>query len=252
MPAPNTKKYVTTKAVSDAPRAGAPIGEADSAVRSSPYTVYGCRPTSVTTQPASIAIKPDGSGDVTDTHVAWSNRKGPAIPSPIIRDELLFTVSDRGGIVSCLNAKTGDEIWKKRISGNHWASPIYAGGKLYCTSKTGEVAVMNASREMPEFVSKSRLKAQFIASPAVAGSSLLLRSTSHLYCVASGYQRTEEQVAGDVYPDGKAMAKGKPKAKAKGDGRMMSLKVKLGEMIKSGKLTTEEAVELYNAANGKD
>ena len=204
------------------------------------------------------AIKPDGQGDVTDSHVAWSNRRGPSIPSPIIREGMMFAVSDKGGIVRCLNAKTGEEIWKSRISGNHWASPIYANGRLYFSSKSGEVAVINAAVEGPGEPKKSRLRAEFIASPAVAGSSLLLRSTSHLYCVANGHSRTEQQVAADVYPDNsyaaklKGDGKGGGKGQSNGDARSMALKMKLGELVKSGKLTLEEATELYNAANGKN
>ncbi len=197
-----------------------------------------------------LAIDPTGRGDVTSSHVAWSSKRGPAIPSPIIRKDLMFTVSDKGGIVSCLNAKTGEEVWKKRISGNHWASPIYAGGRLYCASKTGEVVVLPASRELPASVHKNRLKGEFIASPAVAGSSLLLRSTTHLYCVTDGYNRTEQQIAADVYPARTVVTKterGISQKVSKGS----ALKQRLGELVESGKITLEDAVELYEAANGK-
>ncbi|MEO2015518.1 MAG: PQQ-binding-like beta-propeller repeat protein [Fuerstiella sp.] len=155
-----------------------------------------------------MAVRVDGSGDVTDTHIAWSTTKStPHIPSPVIVDDLLFMVTDKGGIVRCLNAKTGAEFWRKRIGGNHWASPLYAAGKLYFCSKEGDVAVVDASREVPETVVKNRMNARFIASPAVGGSSLILRSTTHLYCLARGYERNKQEVAADVYPDSKVVAR---------------------------------------------
>ncbi len=108
-----------------------------------------------------MGIRPDGIGNVTDTHVAWSTTRGtPNIPSPVIVDDLLFMVTDKGGIARCLDARTGEEIWKKRLGGDHWASPLYAGGKLYFSSKQGDVTVLPASREEPEIVARNSLNAQ--------------------------------------------------------------------------------------------
>ncbi len=154
-----------------------------------------------------MAIRPDGSGDVTDTHVAWSTtRSTPAIPSPVIKDGLLFMVTDSGGIASCLDARTGDEIWKMRLSGNHWASPILNDGKLYFSSKEGQVTVLPAAKEQPELITRNRLNASFIASPAVTDSSMILRSTTHLYCVSNGYQRSEEEIARELKPQSATVA----------------------------------------------
>jgi len=151
-----------------------------------------------------MAIRPGGSGGVTDTQVAWSTTRGtPEIPSPVIVGDLLFMVTDKFGIVRCLDAKTGEEIWKTRIGGNHWASPLYAAGKLYFCSKEGDVAVLDASAGAPSSVAKNRMDASFIASPAVGGESLILRSTTHLYCLARGFERSDEQVTADIYPDRK-------------------------------------------------
>jgi len=140
-------------------------------------------------------------GNVTETHVAWSTtRSTPNIPSPVIVEDLLFMVTDKGGIACCLDANTGEGIWKKRLGGDHWTSPLYAGGKLYFSSKQGDVTVLPALREEPEIVARNRLSGSFIASPAVAGESLILRSTTHLYCLARGFERSDEQVAADVHP----------------------------------------------------
>lgn len=148
-----------------------------------------------------MAIRPDGTGDVSDTHVVWSTMKStPSIPSPVIVNDLLFMVTDRGGIVRCLNANSGIELWKGRLGGDHWASPVYTNGKLYFSSKQGEVSVIESSRQELQVISRNRLNAMFIASPAISNSSLILRSTTHLYCLANGYRRTQKQIAADVYP----------------------------------------------------
>ena len=198
-----------------------------------------------------IGIRPNGSGNVTDTHIAWSTTRGtPSIPSPILLGDLMFTVTDSGGIVRCLDPRTGDEIWRKRINGNHWASPIYANGKLYFSSKEGDVAVLKAGREMPESVVKSRMNASFIASPAVAGASLILRSTTHLYCLQEGFERTGQQVAADVYPKATVAKKEAVKSNGPDAERLAALGSKLKAMVKSGKLSREIATELYRSAAG--
>ena len=134
-----------------------------------------------------MAIKPDGNGDVTDTHVVWSTtRSTPNIPSPVIVDDLLFMVTDKGGIARCLDAQTGEEFWKVRLGGDHWASPIYGNGKLYFSSKHGEVTVLKASRKSHNIIARNEMDASFIASPAIVDSSLILRSTTHLYCIDTG------------------------------------------------------------------
>ena len=139
-----------------------------------------------------LAVRPTGTGDVTDTHVAWSTtRSTPHIPSPIIVDDLLFTVTEKGGIARCLEARTGEEIWRKRVGGSHWASPLFADGKIYFFSKEGRVSVISAEREF-QLVAENRLDASFVASPAIAGDALILRSEKHLYHVAQGFTRVAE------------------------------------------------------------
>ena len=138
-----------------------------------------------------IAIRPNGTGEVTDTHVVWSTRRGtPVIPSPVIVAGRLFMVTDRGGIVRCLDAKSGAEIWQGRLGGDHWASPVYTDGKIYFSSKYGEVAVVEASAKNFKLISRNELDAVFIASPAVSDASLVLRSTTHLYCIAKPKLKT--------------------------------------------------------------
>lgn len=141
-----------------------------------------------------VAIDPSGKGDVTETHTAWSvgGRAAPEIPSPLVVDGLLFTVSDKGGSVSCLDAKTGEQIWRERLpgGGTFWASPVYAGGKIYIASLRGVVYVISAAREF-ELIAENRFEISadskeggFAASPAIAGDAIILRSGRHLYCIA--------------------------------------------------------------------
>lgn len=197
-----------------------------------------------------LAIRTDGTGDVTDSHVAWQTTKGtPHIPSPIIIDDLMFLVTNRG-IARCLDAKTGEEIWRKRVTGEHWASPVYANGKLYFSSKQGEVTVMLAGRDV-ERIARNQLDGEFIASPAVVGESLILRSTTHLYCIAEGYERSVAEVAAERDQLSKKQSKQKGKVKSAGkqsDDKLAALGARLKQLVATGKLTKEEGLELYQLA----
>ena len=93
-----------------------------------------------------LAIKPDGKGDVTDSHLVWDHSK--AVPknfSPIVIGELLFMVNDKG-IATCLDAISGDVHWQKRLGGNFSSSPIHSDGKLYFPSEEGVIHVIEPSR----------------------------------------------------------------------------------------------------------
>jgi len=196
------------------------------------------------------AINPAGSGDVTQTHVAWSTtRSTPGIPSPIIVGDLLYLVTDKGGIARCLNANTGAEVWKKRLGGDHWASPLYANGKLYFSSKQGDVTVVDASRSEPAILARNRMNARFIASPAVGGDALILRSTTHLYCLAKGYRRSAAEVARDMPRERSDDSAGKPKSTPE---KLTILKRQIDALEKSGKLTRQEAEALLQSATQKN
>ncbi|MBI1930054.1 PQQ-binding-like beta-propeller repeat protein [Candidatus Poribacteria bacterium] len=94
-----------------------------------------------------LAVRPSGTGDVTETHIVWSTHKStPEIPSPLIVDDLMFMVTD-GGVASCLEAKSGHQVWRERLGGEYWACPLYADGKIYFFSKEGKVSVISAARE---------------------------------------------------------------------------------------------------------
>jgi outer membrane protein assembly factor BamB len=126
-----------------------------------------------------IAVPPTGEGEITK-NIAWRTTKSvPKRSSQLLIGDLLFMMND-GGVASCLEAKTGREIWTKRLPGEYWASPLYADGLIYCLSQQGHVPVFKASEEF-ELVADNKLDEGFVASPAVAGKSLILRSKGHLY-----------------------------------------------------------------------
>lgn len=131
-------------------------------------------------RPSLLAIRPDGKGDVTETHLAWSNKSQiPHTPSLLVVGDELYAVSDKG-IAQCFDAKTGELIWKERVGGNYSASPLYADGKIYFQSEEGETTIIEAGKTYKE-IGRNHLKEPTLASYAVAGDTLLIRTKSQLY-----------------------------------------------------------------------
>jgi outer membrane protein assembly factor BamB len=130
-----------------------------------------------------LAIRPDGAGDVTDSHVAWRALKGiGSKPSPVIVDDLVYSVSDSAGVVTCLDALTGEEVWQERVGGRgHSASPLYADGALYFFAEDGTAAVVEPGREFRELGRGQLGEEGVMATPAIAGRSIFVRTESHLY-----------------------------------------------------------------------
>ncbi len=127
-----------------------------------------------------LAIRPDGSGDVTDTHVVWRTRRFvPHNPSPVVSDGNVFLVSDRG-IASCRDLQTGTLHWKMRLKGNYSASPLLAEGRVYFLSESGLCTVVRAAAE-PEILARNDLQERTLASPVPADGTLFLRSAEALY-----------------------------------------------------------------------
>jgi len=132
--------------------------------------------------PKLLAIKPDGTGDATETHMAWSSRQAvPNTPSVIMVGEELYFISDRG-VASCVDAKTGKLHWTERVGGKYSASPIVAEGKIYFQSEEGKTTVIQAGTTYKMLAeSNLNLEERTFASFAVLGQSLLLRSEFHLF-----------------------------------------------------------------------
>ncbi len=133
-------------------------------------------------KPELWCVRLGGRGDVTATHVAWKvTRNVPIKSSPVLVDDLLYQVSDAGGIVTCLEAQTGTTVWQRRLGGNHAASPLFADGRIYLSSEDGKTTVIKPGRVWRELAKNQLSDGLFWASPAVADRSLLLRSRTHLY-----------------------------------------------------------------------
>ena len=133
-------------------------------------------------KPQLVAVRVDGSGDVTDSHVLWTyDKQVPEISSPLVSGGEIYFVSSLG-VATCLDAKTGELLWQERLGGNFAASPLLADGKLYFTSQEGTTTVVQPGRKFHE-LAKNQLFGQTMASLAVCGDGLLIRTSSHLYCV---------------------------------------------------------------------
>jgi|KBSSwiStaDraftv2_1062776.scaffolds.fasta_scaffold27408_5 outer membrane protein assembly factor BamB len=128
-----------------------------------------------------LAIKPDGRGDVTQTHIVWRTNRGVAyVPSPIIAGDYFLIVSD-SGVAHCFDAATGTLLWQERL-GEHHASLVSAAGLVYFLNDDG---VMHVVKPGPTFqlVAKCLLGEKCFASPAISGGQLFLRGDKHLFCI---------------------------------------------------------------------
>lgn len=139
-----------------------------------------------------LAIRPDGSGNVTKSHVVWHENDVPArkasyVPSPIAHDQWFFMISDLGGFV-CFEAKTGKRLWEKQLGSHHSASPVYAAGHLFLTDDDGVTYVLKAGPKF-ELVSRNALEDECYASPAVSNGQIFLRTQHYLFCIGTRTSR---------------------------------------------------------------
>jgi outer membrane protein assembly factor BamB len=133
-----------------------------------------------------LAYKAGGTGDITQSHLAWSwTEKGaPDVPTPVSDGERLYLANDEGAI-TCVNAKTGERIYGPQQTGigRTSGSPVLADGKIYLTSETAETAVVEAG---PTFrlIAKNSLDSTYtLSTPAIADDEIFLRTGTHLYCI---------------------------------------------------------------------
>jgi outer membrane protein assembly factor BamB len=128
------------------------------------------------------AIRTGGRGDIAGTHVAWHVPTGaPYIASLVYYDGLIYMAGDVG-IVTCVDARTGERVWRERLGGLYTASPIAADGKIYLMSETGETLVLRAGRT-PDVIARNTVAGRILASPAIAGGRLFIRTDSRLIAI---------------------------------------------------------------------
>ena len=132
-------------------------------------------------RPELWAIKPGGTGDVTESHIAWKQKRGmPPRSSPLLVDDLIFVVN-HDGIASCLEARKGTLVWKKRLGGDYSASLLHAGGRIYFFNENAVCTVIKAARQYEILANNALGNERLMASPAAAGNSLFVRTEKHLY-----------------------------------------------------------------------
>lgn len=130
-----------------------------------------------------LAIRPDGSGNVTKTHVVWRDTAGAAyVPSPVAIGDYFLVVADNG-VASCFVAETGERLWRERLPGGHSASLLAANGLAYFTSDSGIVSVLKPGPAF-DVIAQSEVGENVYASPAVFGDQLFIRGEEHLFCIA--------------------------------------------------------------------
>ncbi len=132
------------------------------------------------------AVRVDGKGDCTETHLIWTQKRNvPMIASFLYVKPCLYTTTDNGSF-SCFDAGTGEFLWQKRLGGSLNPSPLYADGKFYVLSEQGATSVLKPNADPtkePELISKNDLEEHALASIAVAGKRLLIRTDRYLWCV---------------------------------------------------------------------
>ncbi len=132
--------------------------------------------------PALFAVRSDGQGDVTDSHVAFKLRRGvPHTPSPLIVDRQLYIVSDQG-VLTCVDAAKGKEIWHQRLAGNFSASPTLADGKIFLVAEDATTYVLIPGEKFRQ-LAENHLDGRALASPAFVDRTIYLRTDTHLYSI---------------------------------------------------------------------
>ena len=136
-----------------------------------------------------LAIRPGGQGDVTNTHVEWKTTRGsPFVPSPLVYGDYLYLVNDMSSIITCLNARTGETVWQERLGRPRRegvsASPVVVDGKLFVTNDDGQTFVLKTGAEF-ELLHINDIGARTLASPALVGGTWYIRTSSDLLAIGN-------------------------------------------------------------------
>lgn len=128
------------------------------------------------------AIRPDGHGDATETHIAWQTTKAaPHTPSMLCVEDEVYMVADNGA-AACYNAKTGKQNWQQRLPGNYSASPVYADGKIYFVNEEGKGTVIAPGRKYKKLADNGFPETTY-ASYAISDGAIFVRTKENLYRV---------------------------------------------------------------------
>jgi outer membrane protein assembly factor BamB len=132
-----------------------------------------------------LAVKPGGRGDISATHVLWRFQNGPDVPTPVSDGTYLYSINDRG-IMWCLNAKSGVEVYgRQRLpSSTYSGSPVLADGKIYITNEDGMTVVVRAGPKF-ELLAQNDLGEYTLSSPAISDGQIFIRTDTFLYAIGS-------------------------------------------------------------------
>ena len=130
-----------------------------------------------------LALKAGGRGDITTSHLVWSTNNGPDVPTPVTDGKYFYIVNDRG-IMWCLDAKTGAEIYgQQRLKpGTYSGSPVLADDKIYVTNEEGLTTVVKAGPKF-EVLAENPLNDYCLSSPAISEGQIFIRTATNLYCI---------------------------------------------------------------------
>lgn len=129
-----------------------------------------------------VAVKPGDPADGTEAKVVYDIKDSlPYVPTPVARGDLLFFISD-SGVASCIDAPTGKRLWRERIDGNYFGSPVCIGDRIYCISRAGELVVLAAGDEF-KVLGRTDLGELSHSTPAVSNGVMYLRTVSHLMAI---------------------------------------------------------------------
>ena len=136
-----------------------------------------------------LAIRPGGQGDVTDTHVAWKTTRGsPFVPSPLLYGDYLYLVNDMSSVITCLNAKTGETVWQQRLGRPRRegisASPVVVDDTLFVTNDDGQTFVLKTGATF-ELLHINDIGARTLASPALVDGTWYIRTSQDLIAVGN-------------------------------------------------------------------
>jgi outer membrane protein assembly factor BamB len=133
-----------------------------------------------------LAIRPGGRGNVTSTHVAWRfTRSAPYNSSPVVNGEYLYVVKN-GGVMTCLNARTGTLVWQQRLpaGGDYYASLVAADGRIHATSEDGVTTVL-AAKGVYEPLASNAVGERTMATPAISNGQIFIRTDEHLFAIGT-------------------------------------------------------------------